>query len=121
MAETYVSASRTESLRAAIGNRRRSTESEAAEEESSSGARASSLSWVRRGGRGRGRGGGRAGCWDAHVRCGKGRAEQEGALGVRGLCVQSAHGDGVIAAEKLVSSSEGGSTGREPQKIARLG
>jgi hypothetical protein len=57
----------------------------------------------------------------AHVRCRKGRAEQEGALGVRGLCVQSAHGDGVIAAEKLVSSSEGGSTGREPQKIARLG
>jgi hypothetical protein len=46
------------SLLAAIGNRRTSTESEARDGQRSSGARASSLSWVLLG---RGEGGGRAG------------------------------------------------------------
>jgi hypothetical protein len=99
MTETYVSESQTVPLSAAIGNWRSTTATatgaEARDEERSSGARASSLSWVLVGG---GKGGSRAGVWLPMYVAGRGwwsrKARWDGARAW--LYVKGAHGDGVI-------------------------
>jgi hypothetical protein len=100
MAETYVSESQTVALLAAIGNRHSTTGTKAVDEERSSGARASSLSWVLVGG-GTG-GGGSAGLRRPMYGAKKGVVGQEGALGrCEDLGVRSAHhGGGVVRRRK---------------------